>query len=102
MKNILLLPVLFLLVVFVTSCNSSKKTLNVDYQPTEESAVAMIKQSATTTRDTCISCGCKADLINCKCPTKKRLDCVLDNSITVIKDIKPEAPQVGPVKDSIH
>lgn len=101
MRNFILLTLFFLFVVFATSCDSSER-VNVDYQPTEESVVAMIKQSATTTRNICTSCGCKADLINCSCPTQKRLDCVLDNSVTAIRDIKPKAPEVGSVKGSIH
>ncbi|MBR9920666.1 MAG: hypothetical protein GYB31_07480 [Bacteroidetes bacterium] len=90
---------LFFFCLFMVSCEDSTE-LNVDFQPTDEETVSMVTQSATTTRDVCTSCGCKADLINCSCATQKKLKCVLDNSLTAVKDIKQEAPESGPATSS--
>ncbi|MCA9671467.1 MAG: hypothetical protein KC503_37980 [Myxococcales bacterium] len=37
-----------------------------------------VNGTPTTTRDICTKCGCTATFFNCSCPTRRRLQCVLD------------------------
>ena len=91
-----------ILILFISSCGESDNIIKVEMQTTEDKIASKINQSLTTTRDKCKECGCEASYISCKCPTKKTLDCVLEDAKPISNSQeKPNAPELGPVKDSI-